>query len=417
MDQLLQIVQGILDMGATVILPVMITLMGLFFRMKFRDALKAGLIVSIGFAGLNLVLNMLFEVINPAIEYYSTMGSGFSVTDVPWPILGGAYWAAPFAALVVPVGVTLNLLLLRLTKLNVINVDIWNYIHFLGAGTLAWALFGSFWLGFLISVALSVLSLYVAQMVTTRWQEYFGLEGTTCSTLIFITWVWPFTWLINKIIDYIPGLNKLDIKVKEGESRWSILGDPVFIGLLVGFLLAVLTKQTYTTVLSMMVGTAAVMFLMPRMVGVLMEGLSSIGAAVREYIQKRTEGEDVVIGMDVAIGLGDTCAITSSILAMPIIIGLAFVVPNVSFFPLGLLFAVPYFAVFTSMTAKGNLLRSLISITILMIMSMVAGTVFQPEWNTMLVTAGADVAGEVTASGFDPYSFVIIMVSRLLGGG
>jgi PTS system galactitol-specific IIC component len=254
-------------------------------------------------------------------------------------------------------------------------------------------------------------------MVTPKWQEYFELEGTTCSTLIFITWVWPFTWLINKIIDYIPGLNKLDIKVKEGESRWSILGDPVFIGLLVGFLLAVLTKQTYTTVLSMMVGTAAVMFLMPRMVGVLMEGLSSIGAAVREYIQKRTEGEDVVIGMDVAIGLGDTCAITSSILAMPIIIGLAFVVPNVSFFPLGLLFAVPYFAVFTSMTAKGNLLRSLISITILMIMSMVAGTVFQPEWNTMLVTAGADVTGEVTASGFDPYSFVIIMVSRLLGGG
>ena len=61
MDWLLNAVQTLLNMGAVAILPVMILIIGLIFRMKFGEALKAGLLVGIGFQGLSLVISLLFS--------------------------------------------------------------------------------------------------------------------------------------------------------------------------------------------------------------------------------------------------------------------------------------------------------------------------------------------------------------------
>lgn len=51
MDTLLNIVQTILGMGAVVILPIMIFILGLIFRMKIGAAIQAGLMIGIGFRG------------------------------------------------------------------------------------------------------------------------------------------------------------------------------------------------------------------------------------------------------------------------------------------------------------------------------------------------------------------------------
>ena len=43
MDKLLAVVQYILNMGPTVILPITIVVLGMIFRIKFTKALKSGL--------------------------------------------------------------------------------------------------------------------------------------------------------------------------------------------------------------------------------------------------------------------------------------------------------------------------------------------------------------------------------------
>ena len=76
MDTLLNIVQTILGMGAVVILPIMIFILGLIFRMKIGAAIQAGLMIGIGFQGLLLVINLLMASIDPVVKYYQSMGSG-----------------------------------------------------------------------------------------------------------------------------------------------------------------------------------------------------------------------------------------------------------------------------------------------------------------------------------------------------
>lgn len=57
MDIVLAFFKEFINMGAAVMLPVVIFVLGLFFRMKPAQALRAGLLVGIGFQGVVLTIN------------------------------------------------------------------------------------------------------------------------------------------------------------------------------------------------------------------------------------------------------------------------------------------------------------------------------------------------------------------------
>lgn len=76
MDIALSFFKEFINLGASVMLPVVIALLGLFFRMKPSQAVRAGLLVGIGFQGVVLTINFLLSTIQPALDYYTAMGSG-----------------------------------------------------------------------------------------------------------------------------------------------------------------------------------------------------------------------------------------------------------------------------------------------------------------------------------------------------
>ncbi len=110
------------------------------------------------------------------------------------------------------------------------------------SGALAYFVFDSFIIGFSVAVALSIAALFIGDLIAPRWQKYYGLEGTTCTTMIHIGWTLPFAWVVNKIIDYIPGLNKLDVDLNSVQKRLGVFGEPAIIGIIVGALLGVFNE-------------------------------------------------------------------------------------------------------------------------------------------------------------------------------
>ncbi len=69
----------------------------------------------------------------------------------------------PFAAPAVLLIVLINIILVVTKRTKVLNVDIWNYIHFLIPGTLAYALTGNAVIGLIVTVGLSVITLFLAE--------------------------------------------------------------------------------------------------------------------------------------------------------------------------------------------------------------------------------------------------------------
>jgi galactitol PTS system EIIC component len=411
---MLDVIKSIMNLGAAVMLPIVMTILGLIFRMKIGKALKAGLMIGIGFTGLQVIINLMMATVEPAINYYKGMdSSGFTTVDVGWAAMGAASWSVPFAAIAVLLIVGINIVLVLLKWTKVLNVDIWNFIHFLIPGTLAYALTGNFWIGLVITVGLSVISLFVAQWIAPRWQEFYGLEGTTCTTLSYITFPLPLAIGFNWLIDRIPVVRDIDISLDKVSEKLGFFGDTAFIGLIVGALLGALTRQSWQTILSMGIGIAAVLVLLPKMVSVMMEGLSAIGQGAQAFMKRRLgDKAELYIGMDVALSLGDPTAITTTVILIPLAILFAFIIPGMTYFPVGLLTGIVYMVPMFSLASKGNLFRTLISSAIFLYIVLFFANVFAPEATLMMNATGVSVNGQVT-DGFFGYNLANVLISGL----
>lgn len=418
MEALLNIVQTILGMGAVVILPIMIFILGLAFRMKVGQALQSGLMIGIGFQGLLLVIGLLMSSIKPVIDFYHTMGSGFSTIDIGWAALGAASWTVPFAPLAVPFIIIANIILIKFGLTKVMNVDMWNYIHFLIPGALVYALFSSVLWGLVVTIGLSILALFISEKVAPHWEKVFGLDGTTCSTLSFISYMWPLSIIINKIIDHIHGLNKFEVDLTKLQSKIGFFGNPAFIGLIVGILLGVITKQSFTTIAMIGMGLASVLLLIPRMVAIMMEGLAPIGNAANDFMKKHISPDAKLwIGMDVCLGLGHPTCIVCTALCIPFTILLAFLIPGMSYFPIGTLTSVCYISVLCVMACEGKLVRSLICCMVSMLLIVWGANQFAVEATAMINSTNLHVDGLITDAyfGFSLPNIIVCMIYRLIG--
>ena len=134
MEAILGFFQEFINLGAAILLPVVIAILGKFFGMKLGHAIKSGLLVGIGFQGLVLAVNLLITTIQPVMDYYKALGSGYDALEVGFAALGAASWTVPFAVFVIPAIIIVNLILVRLKITKVLNVDIWNFMHFLVPG-------------------------------------------------------------------------------------------------------------------------------------------------------------------------------------------------------------------------------------------------------------------------------------------
>lgn len=56
------------DMGASVMMPVILTIFGVILGAKFGKALRGGLTVGVGFIGLNIVIGLMGNNLAPAVQ-------------------------------------------------------------------------------------------------------------------------------------------------------------------------------------------------------------------------------------------------------------------------------------------------------------------------------------------------------------
>lgn len=416
MNFLLNFFQEFMSLGATVLLPIIVAVLGIIFKMNAGKAIKSGLLVGFGFQGLVLVVNLLIQSINPVMEHYKAIGSGYDVLEIGFAPLGAASWTVPFAVFVIPAIFLLNVILVRFKITKVLNIDIWNFMHFLVPGALAYALFGNAIIGFSVSLICGIGVLFFSEWLAPAWQDFFGLDGTTCTTLSFAAWVYPMTYMMNKIIDKIPGVNKLDVNVSKLGNKLGIFGDTTIIGVFVGLFLSIISRQSFSNTLMVSMGVGASMVLIPRMVSVMMEGLSPLGQSANIYMQdKLGKDSEIYIGMDIALGLGDPACITVTAIMIPVTILLAFIIPGMRFFPLGILGEVCYLAPMCVLTSKGNLFRSLVTMTIMMAITLFFMNMFIGEATSMLAVTGVSVSGEVTAShfGWNPGNLIVSIINAI----
>ncbi len=288
-------------------------------------------------------------------------GISLPVVDLGWPPLAAITWGSPIAPFVIPLTMLINVAMLALNKTRTVDVDMWNYWHFALAGTLVYYSTGSFVLGLSAAAIAAIVVLKLADWSAPLVAKYFGLEGISLPTLSSVVF-FPIGLLFDKIIDKIPGVNRIHIDPENVQKKLGIFGEPMMVGTILGVLLGIIAGYDFKHILLLGISIGGVMFILPRMVRILMEGLLPLSEAIKKYLNAKYPGrDDLFIGLDIAVAVGNPAIISTALILTPISVFIAFLLPGNKVLPLGDLANLAVMASMIVLACRGNIFRAVIT--------------------------------------------------------
>ena len=244
-------VQYFLGLGAIVMLPIVIFILALCFRIKPSKAFRSALVVGIGFVGVFTIFNLMGAQVGPAAQaIVQRTGLDLPDVDLGWAPLSAITWGTVIAPFAIVLTLVINLVMLAFKWTKTVDIDIWNYWHFAFAGALVYVATGNFFLGLLGSAIAAIVIIKIADWCAPLTQKYCGLPGISLPTLSSAVF-FPIGLLGNWILDKIPGINKLQADPVHIQKRFGIFGEPMMVGFMLGILLGILAGYDFKGVLSL----------------------------------------------------------------------------------------------------------------------------------------------------------------------
>ncbi|MHC5228537.1 PTS galactitol transporter subunit IIC [Enterococcus sp. LJL99] len=384
---MLDALQWFVDLGATVVLPILIFIFGLVLGTKPGKAFSAALTVGVGFVGLNLVIELLTNSLGPAAQsMVERFGLNLTTIDIGWPAAAAISYGTILGSLAIPIAVVLNVVLIILGLTKTLNVDVWNIWHAAFISSLIYALTGNFAMGIFATIVYTMMILLFGDLLGPIINKFYGFpnitfpHGTAIPGFILAL---PLNWLFDRI----PGLKNWKADPETIQKKFGIFGDSTVMGFIIGLGMGILAGYDIAGIGQLAIQTSAVMVIMPRMVSLLMEGLTPISESANQFVQKRFPGRELFIGMDAALSVGHPAVLSSSLILVPITIILAVILPGNTTLPFGDLATIPFLICLMAAVFNGNIIRTILAGTIYM-----TSILYITSWVAPLVTTAAKAA-------------------------
>jgi galactitol PTS system EIIC component len=404
-----QVFSYIISFGASVMMPILFTIIGLCIGMSFGKALKSGLFVGVGFVGLGVVTALLTTNFNGPLSSISDFYHlQLNVFDMGWPAAAAVAYNTAIGALIIPVCLGINFLMLITKTTRTVNIDLWNYWHFAFIGAVAYFVMGeSLAWGYFAAIVCYIITLVCADLTAEKFQKYYDLEGISIPQPFCQSFM-PFAIVLNKALDKIPGFRHLDVDAEGLKKKFGELGDPLVLGVIVGALIALFGEAGHITgfdayvkemqaadasatatdatmaivksVLSLGVIMGAVMELIPRITRLFIDGLMPISEKTKELVNKKFNGKKVYIGMSPALVIGHPTTLVVSLFLIPTILALAVFLPGNQFLPLASLAGMFYLFPIVLPYTKGNVVKTFVIGLVALVLGLYFVTDMAPDF-------------------------------------
>ncbi|WP_156286257.1 PTS galactitol transporter subunit IIC [Oceanivirga salmonicida] len=317
-----QIVDFILGLGPSIFLPVVMIIIGLVMKMKLKKAIISGITLGIAFTGMGLVLGFMFETISPvATAFVQNTGIELSTVDVGWAPMSSIAWAWPYALLMFPIQIVVNILMLSLKQTNILNVDMWNVWGKIFTATMVVAITKSLALGFVAAIIQIILELKVGELLQKRIQNITNIPGVTCTHYMTLQCIImaPF----NKVLDAIPGIKNTKADAEKLKSKIGVFGENSVMGFIIGGLLAILAGYSINDSLQVAMKIATALVIFPMVAKLFMQSLAPIADSASTFMKSKYKDREIFIGLDWPFLAGQAELWVISIIIVPISLILA----------------------------------------------------------------------------------------------
>ncbi|TLQ39070.1 PTS sugar transporter subunit IIC [Ruoffia tabacinasalis] len=419
MDAILNFFDFVQSLGVAVMMPIVIFIIGLVFKAGVGTSLRAGLTVGVGFIGLNLVINNLLGVsLAPAVQdMVARFGLNLSTIDVGWPATAAIALGSTVGIVIIPLGLIVNIVMLLTNTTQTVNVDIWDYWHFAFTGALVAILTENVAYGIIAAVINMVIIMVLADVTAPEVEKSLNLPGVSLPHG-FTTAYAPIAIVLNKIIDLIPGINKIDINTTKLQEKFGVFGEPIMVGTLLGVLIGIVAGYNIPEILTLGISLGAVLVLIPKMAALLMEGLIPISDTASQFIQERFSNRGkIYIGLDSAIGVGHPVTMAISLILVPIAVFLAVVLPGNTVMPFGDLATIPWMFVLITPIVKENGFRALIIGILMLSLGLLIATDLAPLMTSAALDVGFNMpegTSQISSivDGANPLTWVLVRINE-----
>ncbi|MDR2089978.1 MAG: PTS sugar transporter subunit IIC [Clostridiales Family XIII bacterium] len=421
-------IQEGIDAAAVAI--ALIAILGVCFGIPAGKALRGAFAAGAGFAGLALMTDLLGGTLVPAVRTIAeNSGLSLEFIDLGEPPFAAIVSASEIGAWILPLGIAVNLLMLATNTTRTIDIDLLHYRYFAYTGAMVQIASDSYALGLAAAAINMAVVLIIADRAAPRLEQYAGLRGVSLPHGFAAAFV-PVAFVANRIVEYLPGLNRPKADMDRIQKRLGACGEPAFIGLALGFAVALAAglgaasvSELISDSLSAAVRMSAVFALTPKIVAFLMEGIRPLADAAGARFRKRSKKRGAVcIGVDAACGLGHPLVLTCTPILTLLSVFLAVILPGNRMLPFDGLALIPCVLVAVLPVTGGAFFRSLLvgalTIAVMLYCGSGAAELFMRAAEGAAAETYANYAGSFTSlRAANPLSLIASALGRLHGVG
>lgn len=384
-----------LVLGSTVTIPIVLFIISMVVGVKPLPALKSSISVSFSMVGIALLIGrfgaLLLELATMISQRY----------DYVAPIVDAGRKAAVVIAdasqvglYIIPLALVINLVLLLVKATRTINIDVWSFWLFTLAGAMVESLTGSFAYGIIAAGVAVVFTLIVADSSAKGVEKCCGLPGISLTNAVSASFA-PIAGSVCALLDLIPiKTRRKDITFGWLQKKIGYLGDPVFLGTVMVFLIGIFCQKDAVSTLQLGVQVGAVIFITPKLMLLLGDSMLPIAAGLERLSKERLNLRgNLTIGFSSSVGLGNPTAMFMCVIMVPVTILLAYKLPGNQFLPAVDFSLLPYVLIVVVAICRGGLLRSFISCVITVTVMLYSSTALSGLFTQSAIAADAETYG------------------------
>lgn len=357
------IFKPLISLGAAPLMTIILTVIALFFKVKFSRALEGGLKLGIALTGIGAIIGILTGAFSQAMtSFVARTGVALTITDVGWAPLATITWGSPYTLYFLLVLVIVNVVMLVFKKTDTLDVDIFDVWHLSIVGLFTIFSGANLVITTILVVFIGVLKIINSDLMKPTFSDLLEVpDGSNPMTTTHMNYMMnPIIMVLDKIFDKLfPWLDKYDFDAAKLNSKIGFWGSKFAIGVYLGIFVGLLAGQSPTEIFALAF-TAAVSLELFSLIGSwFIAALEPLSQGITDFANARLKGRKLNIGLDWPFIAGRAEMWAAANILAPIMLLVAIVLPGNKLLPLAGIIAMGVTPALLVVT-RGKLIRMIV---------------------------------------------------------
>lgn len=394
--------------GNYIFVPIIIFVICKLFGTPTKKAFSSAVLIGVGLKGMAFITSAFGSILSPLVQQIITStGLNLPALDIGWQAVASVAYSTDIGMMFIGVGLIFQiaLWLIRWTDIFMPS-DLWNNYSIIVWGSMLFQLKHNLPLAFILMLFINLVVLLLAEVLQKRWATYYNYPG--CAMIAPHHMGDAPMYLVLNILFSKLGMDKIKANPNDIRKKIGFLGEPMYIGLIVGVILGVVgnittigTMAAWGQIANVAVTCSAVMAIFPKVAGLFASGFTALTDYSRKALKKSKYGEnrEFIVAVNDALGYGEAATLTTGLLVIPFAVLFAFLLPGNIVVPVLVLPSLPYMVEVPICLSNGNVVKSWLMACIVFCAKILMASYWAPVFTEVAAQAGFEAAATALAGG------------------